>query len=169
VIRSSGNYRADQQYALQGIRGVLEFESSWADLTDDAVDRILHLLVSASPLNVVRPATAIVRKLVISSPHFSGDLRNPKSPGPKAKNRKSKGKEKGTPATLSSMQMSPGPNYESLPNQYGFEKTFLRMCEVGESLDGEEGSGGERFFRIIVKRLESTGDLELVAQRCVRA
>ena len=41
----------------------------------------------------------------------------------------------------------------------------MRMCLVGDTLDGEEGSGGERFFRIIIKRLEGTGDLELVAQR----
>lgn len=63
------------------------------------------------------------------------------------------------------MLMSPGPANESLSSQYGFERIFLRMMSVGESLDGEEGSGAERFFRIIVKRLESTGDLELVAQR----
>ena len=54
---------------------------------------------------------------------------------------------------------------EVINNRYGFEKMFTQMCMVGEMLDGDEGSGGERFFRIIVKRLESTGDLELVAQR----
>lgn len=96
-------------------------------------------------------------------------MHNPKSPGPKIK-RKSKGKEKekekekGTPATTSSLLMSPGPQ-EPAVNHYGFERIFVRMCLVGDTLDGEEGSGGERFFRIIVKRLEGTGDLELVAQR----
>lgn len=63
------------------------------------------------------------------------------------------------------MLTSPGPINEYLSDQYGFDKMFIRMSLVGDSLDGEEGSGGERFFRIIVKRLESTGDLELVAQR----
>jgi engulfment/cell motility protein 1 len=150
---------------LQGVRGVLEFDSSWADLTDDFVDRVLYLLVSAGQPNVIRPATAIVRKLVISSPHFSGDLRHPKSPGPKVKHRKSKGKEKATAITPNSMLTSPGPINEYLSDQYGFDKMFMRMSLVGDSLEGEEGSGGERFFRIIVKRLESTGDLELVAQR----
>jgi hypothetical protein len=153
---------------LQGVRGVLEFESSWADLTEAFVDRVLHLLVSAAQPNVIRPATAIARKLVISSPHFSGDFHNPKSPGPRIR-RKSKGKEKekekGTTATTSSLVMSPNPDQEQPSNQYGFESIFVRMCLVGSTLDGEEGSGGERFFRIIVKRLEGTGDLELVAQR----
>jgi hypothetical protein len=139
-------------------------------LTDAFVDRVLHLLVSAGQPNVIRPATAIVRKLVISSPHFSGDLHNPKSPGQKLR-RKSKGKEKekasdkGTPATTHSLLMSPTLGQEQSVNYYGFEKIYMRMCLVGDTLDGEEGSGGERFFRIIVKRLEGTGDLELVAQR----
>jgi hypothetical protein len=107
---------------------------------------------------------------VISSPHFSGDIHNPKSPGPKIR-RKSKGKEKekaserGTPATTHSLVMSPAPGQEQPINYYGFERIFMRMCLVGDTLDGEEGTGGERFFRIIIKRLEGTGDLELVAQR----
>jgi hypothetical protein len=139
-------------------------------LTDAFVDRVLQLLISAGQPNVIRPATAIVRKLVISSPHFSGDLRNPKSPGPKIKNRKSKGKgkekEEGTPTTTNSLLMSPNANRsDQSGSQYGFEPIFLRMCLVGETIDGEEGNGGERFFRVIVKRLEGTGDLELVAQR----
>lgn len=137
-------------------------------MTEAFVDRVLHLLVSAGQPNVIRPATAIVRKLVISSPHFSGDIHNPKSPGPKIK-RKNKGKEKeqdkGTPATTYSLVMSPTPGQEQPLNHYGFERIFVRMCLVGETLDGEEGSAGERFFRIVIKRLEGTGDLELVAQR----
>jgi engulfment/cell motility protein 1 len=139
-------------------------------MTEAFVDRVLHLLVSAGQPNVIRPATAIVRKLVISSPHFSGDIHNPKSPGPKIR-RKSKGKEKekvsekGTPATTNSLVMSPVPGQEQPINYYGFERIFMRMCLVGDTLDGEEGTGGERFFRIIIKRLEGTGDLELVAQR----
>jgi hypothetical protein len=95
-------------------------------------------------------------------------MHNPKSPGPRIR-RKSKGKEKekekGTPATASSLLMSPGPTLEPAVNHYGFEPIFTRMCLVGDTLDGEEGSGGERFFRIIIRRLEGTGDLELVAQR----
>jgi engulfment/cell motility protein 1 len=95
-------------------------------------------------------------------------MHNPKSPGPRIR-RKSKGKErekeKGTPATTSSLLMSPGPSLELAVNRYGFEPIFMRMCLVGDTLDGEEGSGGERFFRIIIRRLEGTGDLELVAQR----
>jgi len=83
--------------------------------------------------------------------------------------RKNKGKEKeqdkGTPATTHSSMMSPVIGQEQGTNHYGFEMIFVRMCLVGDTLDGEEGSGGERFFRIIIKRLEGTGDLELVAQR----
>lgn len=159
--------RLTSQYALQGVRGILEFEPAWASLTDAFVDRVLSLLVSNSQPNVLRPATAIVRKLVVASPHFSGELANPKAPGSKVKNRKSKGKEKALTSTPNTVVSDSTHLNETMINQYGFEKTYMRMCLVGETLDGEEGSGGERFFRILVKRLESTGDLELVAQRCV--
>ena len=147
------------------MRGILEFEPAWATLTDPFVDRVLALLVSNSQTNVLRPATAIVRKLVVASPHFSGDISNPKAPGSKIRNRKSKGKEKAILGTPNSMALDQETVTEVINNRYGFEKMFTHMCMIGETLDGDEGSGGERFFRIIVKRLESTGDLELVAQR----
>ena len=134
-------------------------------MTDPFVDRVLTLLVSNSQTNVLRPATAIARKLIVASPHFSGEVSNPKAPGSKIRNRKSKGKEKAMLGTPNSMALDQEVITEVINNRYGFEKMFTQMCMVGEMLDGDEGSGGERFFRIIVKRLESTGDLELVAQR----
>lgn len=149
------------------MRGILEFEPAWTALTDAFVDRVLSLLVSSSQPNVLRPATAIVRKLVVASPHFSGESANPKSPGSKIKNRKSKGKDKALPITSNTVTSAATQDNEAITDQYGFERSFIRMCLIGETIEGDEGSGGERFFRVIVKRLESTGDLELVAQRCV--
>lgn len=150
---------------MQGIRGILEFEPAWTNLTDPFVDRVLSLVVSNLQTNVLRPATAIARKLVVAAPHFSGDRSNPKAPGSKAKNRKSKGKERALLGTPNSMVVDLDPGSEVISDRYGFEKTYVRMCLIGETLDGEEGSPAERFFRIVVKRLEGTGDLELVAQR----
>ncbi|WWC63902.1 uncharacterized protein I303_106507 [Kwoniella dejecticola CBS 10117] len=155
----SGNSLA---YALQGIRGILEFESGWGDLSDQFIDRILYLVITASQPNILRPATAIIRKLVISSPQLNSKdnnlagLKMPVTPyGQIKKDRKGKSKE------------------VTQVNQYGFDRVYNRIKYViGD--DGRYGnghgnehrgiSGVELFFKVVVKRLEGTGDLELVAQ-----
>ncbi|WVR08927.1 hypothetical protein IAU60_005986 [Kwoniella sp. DSM 27419] len=159
-------------YALQGIRGILEYENGWSDLSDAFIDRMLHLIISASQPNVLRPATAVIRKLVISSPQFTGEgvagLKMPVTPyGQGKKDRKDvKGKERA--ADLDSN------------NQYGFDRVYRRTKALvqteGEEHQGHHGfSGVELFFKVVVKRLEGTGDLELVAQSlgllnsCLRA
>ncbi|ORX39155.1 hypothetical protein BD324DRAFT_618673 [Kockovaella imperatae] len=130
-------------YASQGVRGILEFESGWEDLTDEFINRVLHLLISGTQPNILRPTTAIVRKLIISSPQV--DIARQRA-HLRARS-KGKGKEKETPEPPTSPLI-----------QYGFDKVFLRMEGV-ESTDGAMG-----VFRVVVKRLEGTGDLELVAQ-----
>ena len=113
---------------------------------------MLHQLISASQPNVLRPATAIVRKLVISSPQVNKVRKRAES---KAKD-KGKGKEKEGAIDVREPLASP-------MVQYGFDKIYMRMEGVQVPGDGDDGAFG--IFRIVVKRLEGTGDLELVAQR----
>lgn len=125
-------------YALQGIRGVMEYDNGWGDLSDDFIDRIIIILASSSVPNIVRPATVILRKLIVASPKGYGSS--------------SKGKNKAR-------------ENEAI-NQYGFDRVFARICEVGHKVpDEHSGPSADRVFRPIIKRLEGTRDLELVAQR----
>jgi hypothetical protein len=124
-------------YALQGIRGVMEYDNGWGDFSDEFIDRIIIILASSSVPNIVRPATVIVRKLIVASP--------------KAASGSAKGKQKAR-------------ENEAI-NQYGFDRVFNRICEVGHKVpDDHGGSPADRVFRPIIKRLEGTRDLELVAQ-----
>lgn len=140
---------------MQGIRGVLEFESGWGDLSDTFIDRVLSLLMSATQPNILRPATAITRKLVISSPQLqtsiSAQATTPFHGKGKGKD-KGKGKERVTA--------------EESVNRYGFDRVYARMEAVGSQMEEDNGMAGRALlFRVIVKRLESAGDLELVSQR----
>lgn len=95
------------------------------------------MVVSAPQPNVLKPATAIIRKIVISSKTFE-----------KNEQIKGKGKEREHPNTAS--------------EAYGFERVWdrLRLVKIGDGIHGVLET-----LRIISKRLEGTGDLELVAQR----
>ena len=139
-----------QKYALQGVRGLLEFESSWPDLNDKIVDKCLHLLLSASQPNILRPATAIIHKLVMASPE-SRRLQVQLT---------GKGKAKETDPIEEDTQEKPS----SL--LLGFEKVFARIQAMGFAEQGSGSGGAPGFLKVITKRLEGTGDLELVAQRC---
>ncbi|WVQ81129.1 hypothetical protein IAT38_003251 [Cryptococcus sp. DSM 104549] len=150
-------------YALQGVRGILEFESGWGDLSDTFIDRVLTLLIDASQPNILRPATAIIRKLVISSPQLANEstgLRMTSNAYASMRNdRKGKGRGK---------DGKDGKDKEAEVNQYGFERVYGRMKGLGIVYTGDNGEYGaqaaEYVFKIVVKRLEGTGDLELVAQ-----
>ncbi|RSH95186.1 hypothetical protein EHS25_000272 [Saitozyma podzolica] len=137
-------------YALQGVRGILEYEASWTDLTTRFIDRMLALLIHATQPNVLRPTTAIVRKLVISPSQVRGEGSGWKSPALSSLN---KGKGKGREDEVNTPDL-------------GIDAVFARMEELeregGSATEGQEGP--ERVFRVVAKRLEGTGDLELVAQ-----
>lgn len=113
----------------------MEYETGWADFSDKFIDRVIYVLASSSAPNIVRPATVIVRKLVIASPKTHGSHKG------KAKARES-----------------------DAVNVYGFDRIYTRINEV-DYQDGHAGPAAERIFRPIVKRLEGTRDLEVVAQR----
>lgn len=51
--------------------------------------------------------------------------------------------------------------------RFGFEMLWYRITDVGGRLDASAtgASGAERVWKVVVRRLEGTGDLELVAQR----
>ena len=135
---------SSHQYALQGMRGLLEFEAPWQDLGNIFVARILALLVSQAQPNVLRPATAIARKLVIGS-----------SNGPSDRKGKGKAKAKGKER-----------EHGEATFQFGFDRLYLALKDYGETLQDEHGgTGAEKAMRVLVHRLEGTGDLELVAQR----
>jgi hypothetical protein len=50
--------------------------------------------------------------------------------------------------------------------RFGFDAVWARMGRAGADLEGD-GSDMEKFWRVVLKRLEGTGDLELVALRYV--
>ncbi|KAK8844114.1 hypothetical protein IAR55_006908 [Kwoniella newhampshirensis] len=153
-------------YALQGVRGILEFESGWGYLSDTFIDQILSLLITASHPNVLRPATAICRRLVISSPHLVleskpniAGLKMPVTPyGTVRKDQRSRGKGKERSGDEESV------------NQYGFDRVYGSIKGMGivapseDSHEVQTSGAVEYFFKVVVKRLEGTGDLELVAQ-----
>ena len=128
---------------MQGIRGLLEFEAAWNDLSDTLIDRVLALLVSAPQPNVLRPATAIIRKLVISASQFASSTRS-----------KGKNKARDDAGTDMATQSRVG---------FGFDRIWRRMQNAVLSEEGPKGAIG--VLKVISKRLEGAGDLELVAQR----
>lgn len=57
------------QYALTAMQNLLELDYGWANLDDDFIFKIVQILSSPhSLINVCRPATAILKKLVEADP-----------------------------------------------------------------------------------------------------
>lgn len=57
------------QYALTAMQNLMELEHGWESLDDDFILRIVQILSSPQSLvNVCRPATAILKKLVEADP-----------------------------------------------------------------------------------------------------
>jgi engulfment/cell motility protein 1 len=57
------------QYALTAMQNLMELDYGWADLDDDFIFKIVQILSSPhSLINVCRPATAILKKLVEADP-----------------------------------------------------------------------------------------------------
>lgn len=165
-IRDSRQEETDLQYALQGMRGLLEYEASWTDITLAFVDRIIMWISSSTAPNILRPATAILRKIFMSTLSASSLSQLPTAGGATI----GKGKARASTPT----------GQEAL--RFGFEDMCARIEHVGMELQGGAGGNGgagvsemgsmrtlkggaEYVWRVVVKRLEGTGDLELVAQR----
>ena len=100
-------------------------------------------MISAGQPNVLRPATAILRKLVISSQQL---VKRSKAKG---KGRVRDGRDEGVVVDDTAY--------------FGFSRVWARMQIAQSPTDGIIGSEG--VLRVIAKRLEGAGDLELVAQR----
>ncbi|EJF64399.1 hypothetical protein DICSQDRAFT_54246 [Dichomitus squalens LYAD-421 SS1] len=87
VINSShGNILA---YALTAMQNLMELDYGWANLDSSFILKVVQILSSEqSPINVCRPATAILKKLVEADPssasgvHAPSTSRGPPSPPP---------------------------------------------------------------------------------------
>lgn len=138
----------------------MEFEAGWNDISIPFIDRILTLLATSTSPNILRPATAITRKFVHSAPHLqNADMYA--TPG--ARDKKRRGQTKGKEREILSYS-----NLSGADEKFGFEAVWARMGAVGQMIEGDDGeSEQEIVFRNILKRLEGTGDLELVSLRRV--
>ncbi len=121
-------------------------QSGLGEVSDTLIDRLLLLLVTATQPNISRPATAIIRKLVIPSPHAAEENATQRTARDKANG---KGKKRASDPEGS--------------HRYGFNRIYGRMELLGsDELSGVKGAA--RAMAVVVKRLEGTGDLELVAE-----
>lgn len=132
----------------------MDLETGWGDISDALIDRILCIMMDASLPNVLRPATTIVKKLVLSGPRISGDPAGLMPLTPYGK--RGKAKAKGTDRVADPEDV----------RVYGFGRIYARMEAIGgpDGVDGDPG-GAHAMLKVVLKRLEGPGDLELVAQR----
>lgn len=66
VYSATGNVLA---YALTAMQNLMDFDYGWGSLNEDFIFRVVQILASPhSPINVCRPATAILKKLVEADP-----------------------------------------------------------------------------------------------------
>ncbi|KAJ8079518.1 hypothetical protein PM082_011105 [Marasmius tenuissimus] len=108
IYQTHGNPLA---YSLLAMQNLMELDYGWANLTDTFIMRIVQILSDPqSPINVCRPATAILRKLVEADPMSA--------PGPQA----------------SSSKASPVPPPGSV-YRYGFTMVFGQMRREKTLLD----------------------------------
>lgn len=64
VLRQSSD-----KYALTAVQNLMDLEYGWSTLNDEFIYKIVQILASPhSPINVCRPATAILKKLVEADP-----------------------------------------------------------------------------------------------------
>ena len=77
------------QYALTAMQHLMELDHGWDSLDDSFILRIVQILSSKQSLiNVCRPATAILKKLVEASPasgptaHLASSSKGPPAPPP---------------------------------------------------------------------------------------
>lgn len=77
------------QYALTAMQNLMELQYGWSTLDSAFILRVVQILSSPqSPINVCRPATAILKKLVeadpmsAASPAIASSSRNPPVPPP---------------------------------------------------------------------------------------
>ncbi|CAL1714582.1 unnamed protein product [Somion occarium] len=109
ISYSHGNTLA---YALTAMQNLMELDHGWADLSESFILKIVQILASEQSLiNVCRPATAILKKLVEANPASA--------PGPQIP---SSSKAPPTPA--------PGSVY-----RYGFEAVFEQMRKEKRMLE----------------------------------
>nr|ODO03704.1 hypothetical protein L204_00040 [Cryptococcus depauperatus CBS 7855] len=154
-------------YALQGVRGILEFESGWSELTDPFILRLLNILISSSQPNILRPATAILRKLAISTPPTQA-IAGTGDNGTGVSSRQGYFLNGGKDRERSKGRRKDKEKGKDERRCYGFDKIYtliksLDLVHIGED-DENAIANAEFVFKILIKRLEGTGDLELVAE-----
>ena len=72
------------QYALIAMQNLMELDYGWANLDNSFILKVVQILSSEqSPINVCRPATAILKKLVEADPNSASGVHAPStSKGP---------------------------------------------------------------------------------------
>ncbi|KIK61716.1 hypothetical protein GYMLUDRAFT_243399 [Collybiopsis luxurians FD-317 M1] len=124
-------------YALASMQNLMEFDYGWASLDDAFILRVVQILSSPQfIINVYRPATAILKKLVEADPASA--------PGPQV------GSSKGGPAVV------PGSVY-----RYGFSIVFEQMRKVPSLLEtvvsrlGSADTGMAQYSMMLINSLLS--------------
>ena len=160
----------ESQYALQGIRGILEFEVALRDITDDLVDRVLYILVTSGQTNILRPATSIVRKLVHSSAARDDGAMATSVTGPNLAKIASQDidtpqKTAPNPFNFTTTRSAKG-KFRAVDESsavWSFSRVWDRLSRIADGGPGV-GSAAERLFNSLAKRLEPGADLELISQ-----
>ena len=92
------------QYALTAMQNLMELDYGWSTLDENFIFKVVQILSSPnSPINVCRPATAILKKLVETDPHIA--------PG----------------VAIASSSRSPPPVPPGSVYRYGFQVVFEQM------------------------------------------
>ncbi|CAG8462244.1 25589_t:CDS:10 [Dentiscutata erythropus] len=68
INNSSGNTLA---YALTSMQNLMEHDHGWDDLASDFINKVIKILVDQTLVNICRPATAIIIKLVTADKNFT--------------------------------------------------------------------------------------------------
>lgn len=117
------------QYALTSMQNLMELDYGWASLDDQFIFKIVQILSSPSSLiNVCRPATAILKKLVEADPAS-------------------------TPGPTNATRMTPLP-FDGNIYRYGFHAVFEQMRKEHGLLETVVGRLGSQDTAMALHRYE---------------
>jgi hypothetical protein len=170
------------------MRLLLQNDAAWTDISVPLVDRLFYWICTSTAPNILLPTTAILRKMFTAYAHTGGRTRD------RERERDGKDKDKDKTSAYSAYTTPTrrdkgkgrallGAGAESLDGTIsnanaaasnggadglGFGVLWSRMAVVGgHNLVDIAAGPAETVLRAVVRRLEGTGDLELVSERWV--